>query len=231
MTEIAERLAQEIPEEAFYSDPAILLHEHSGQISPNVVTRVREIWNSYVHPDNEQFENLVGHLLTRNSEAEEENDDESGTEAMSAEQTKTPDETRKLLQNQLETADSWERNSFANLAFILPSRLADNENKPKAKMLKKIKATVSRGKDEDESTGTSEDSVESEQDAADTPPLHVTLYANGTAYACSESLATRLTGELQYSTNQLLDSCIDQQDCEVLQWLVENRLVQPVEHP
>lgn len=239
VTEIAERLAQEVPEEAFYSDPAILLHEHSGQISPNVVTRIREIWNSYVHPDNEQFENLVGHLLTRNTEASDELTAQPSTSGISSgdeipdaqqinTQKKAADDAREKLRTQLDIEENWERDSFANLAFVLPSRLASNEDKPKTKMLKKIKETVSRGKDEDDSLAVAEDSVESRQEPVKTP-LPVSLYVNGNALGCSEKLATLLTGEFHYQSNLLLDSCVDQQDCEVLHWLIENRLLQPVQ--
>ena len=233
ITDIADRLAEEIPEEAFYSDPGILLHEHSGQISPNVVTRIREIWNSYVHPDNEQFENLVGHLLTRNS-ADENALTELPARAPATETDKNPDgkstddkQARDQLQAQLDAADAWERDSFANLAFVLPSRLADSEAKPKTKMLKKIKATVSRGKDDDDNVSEVEETVEQEQELQK-KPMPVTLYVNGNALDCSENLATALTGEFHYSAADLLDNCNDQQDCEALTWLLTNRLVQPV---
>ena len=231
VADIAERLAQDIPEEAFYSDPGILLHEHSGQISPNVVTRIREIWNSYVLPDNEQFEELVGHLLTRANGSDEpfapppvraEQADVSADDLQNAQS-----EARVQLQARLDAEGSWERDSFANLAFVPQSRLAESEENPPAKMLKKIKATVSRSNNLDE-TLADDDDLNHTLQVADKKALDVKLYVNGQAIECSESLATTLTGEFHYSATDLIESCTDFQDCNALQWLIDNGMLQPV---
>lgn len=237
VADIAERLAQDIPEEAFYSDPGILLHEHSGQISPNVVTRIREIWNSYVLPDNEHFEELVGHLLTRANSSDEPFDtpppvgaqpsdaNEAGNEASAGNLLA---EARVQLQSRLDAEGSWERDSFANLAFVPQNRLAESEENPPAKMLKKIKATVSRSNSLDETLAVDDDQNQTQQ-VADKKPLDVKLYANGQGIACSETLATTLTGEFQYSATDLIESCTDLQDCNTLQWLIDNGMMQPVD--
>lgn len=232
VTDIAERLAQDIPEEAFYSDPGILLHEHSGQISPNVVTRIREIWNSYVLPDNEHFEDLVGHLLTRaNSSDEPFNAPPPAYTALDETNAGSADEAAAKARDQLlahlDAEGSWERDSFANFAFVPQSRLAESEEKPPAKMLKKIKATVSRSSSDDETLADAEDHSQTQQ-MNDKKPLNVTLYANGQGISCTETLATTLTGEFQYGATELIESCNDLQDSTALQWLIDNGMVQPV---
>ncbi len=232
VTEIAERLAQDVPEEAFYSDPGILLHEHSGQISPNVVTRIREIWNSYVLPDNEHFEDLVGHLLTRAHGS----DESAKTPPPLTEpgETDTTDTShafataRNQLQTQLDAHPSWERDSFANLAFIPQHNLPESDEKSPAKMLQKIKASVSRGSAEDEITTESAELNQTGQ-LSERKSFPVTLYANGQAIACSELLATTLTYEFQYNTTDLVESCTDLQDTNALLWLIDNGMLQPLD--
>lgn len=245
VTEIAERLAAEIPEQAFYSDPGILLHEHSGQISPNVVTRMREIWNTYVHPDSDEFEQLVGHVLTNRNDADE---PLTAAPAKLATTTRnTPDESaddsakiaehefneaRDQLKNLLEAEAAWERDSFATFAFVLQSRFADQEEKPRTKVLTKIKETVSRSSNTYASTT---ESTSNETDATASGDLSdkgsskrqlpVQLYVNGNGVACSENLASIVTGDFQYEVATLIDACVDKQDCLALTWLLENSFI------
>jgi len=237
VTDIAERLAAKIPEEAFYSDPGILLHEHSGQISPNVVTRIREIWNTYVHPDSEEFEQLVGHLLTNGTAVSM-----AGSETGIGDDNThdgNPEAAVERVRSLLQSSEQWERNSFVSLAFIPVSSLDDAAEKPAQKVLNKIKETVSRtstsADDDAEGTAatekealTGDGSDNNESATPGNPVRQVTLYVDGTAMGCSESLATALTSDFDYPAEALLGQCGQAQDYATLEWLAKNEVIQPV---
>jgi len=149
ITDIAENIASRIPEEAFYSDPAILLHEHSGEISPNAISRLREIWNTYVHPDEKEFEQLAGHLLTRRSAGAEPAQLESAANTESAYQYSHQSEdqidkhlTIRRVTDLLATSSAWEKNSFSQLAFITQLPEGDSAHKPG--VLNKLREKVAR---------------------------------------------------------------------------------------
>lgn len=127
VADLAENIAARIPETAFYSDPSILLHEHSGQVSSNAIARIREIWNTYVHPDNEAFEQLAGQLLTRRNiyaPGHATIDDNSAAvadphAAKPVSVKDIPDESlQQYISALLGDTQFWERNSFNRFAFI-----------------------------------------------------------------------------------------------------------------
>ena len=167
ITDIAENIASRIPEEAFYSDPAILLHEHSGEISPNAISRMREIWNTYVHPDEKEFEQLAGHLLTRRSggpspaqlEAETantHNDYSSPTHPYQSENQDDRHLTIRRVTDLLASSSVWEKNSFSQFAFITQLPDEDNTNKPGVfnKLREKVAKKVAEKSSADEQPST-----------------------------------------------------------------------------
>ncbi len=149
VTDLAENIAASIPEDAFYSDPSILLHEHSGQVSPNAISRIREIWNTYVHPDNDTFEKLAGELLTRRNiyapgHSTGDNYPTADTQSQQTEQpsmTNVPEESLPLyLASLLGETQFWERNSFARFAFVAQFDAA--ENGQNAGVLKRLRKRI-----------------------------------------------------------------------------------------
>ena len=228
VTSIAEHLASQIPEEAFYSDPAILLHENHGQISPNAIARIRDIWNSYVHPDAQTFDSLAGCLLTggnkqlnRNTESEtinlaaENPSDSNGTTDTDAKVATSIKSAQQLLSS----SSFLERNSFSRFAFIANVDVdAANTSKREA-VLNKIREKVIRKSESDlevaNETGMgtqtldhSSDQEETYQGAdstnhGDSQPDTAMLFVDGEEFTCSTGLAQVLTNGYVYSAQEL----------------------------
>ncbi len=109
ITRFAELLAADIPEQAFYSDPAFDEQEHPGEINAQAVRRMREVWNTYVHADEHTFARLAG-LLVTGWEPGQESADPSEVAESSTLAEKTEDKLRQHPE--------WERSSHSKFAFI-----------------------------------------------------------------------------------------------------------------
>jgi len=233
VTSIAEHIASQIPEDAFYSDPAILLHENHGQISPNAIARIRDIWNTYVHPDAESFDTLAGCLLTgrnktHSSEAGTDTTDPAEpTDESLTQNASDPSDADKLASASIKSTRQLvgscsflERNSFSRFAFISNVDVDAANTSKRSAMLNKIREKVIRKPESDlevtNETGVDTQAFDHTSDQEETghhgddatnhgeaQASTAMLYVDGEEFSCSTGLAQVLTNNYVYSSQEL----------------------------